>query len=139
MVSICPASPTISQPLCRPAGRPAQLTRTTNQQVITQNRQASCGGVYAQTVTQLNQLAGGTVLSCDEYAFASTVQGGAGNQSMIVPLIENNSQGGILSGFYTQNNIGDGTNFNVALTNIPQANQLNLAVVNGVNVCYGGN
>ncbi|TRL35295.1 NucA/NucB deoxyribonuclease domain-containing protein [Rhizobium straminoryzae] len=121
------------------AGRPAQLTRTTNPQTINQNRQASCGGAYAQTVAQLNQQLGGVVMSCDEYAFASTTQGGAGSQSMIVPLIENNIQGGQLSGFYNSNNIGNGGNFTVATINVPQANQLNLGVVNGVHVCYGGN
>lgn len=121
------------------AGRPSQLTRTTNQQTIQQNRQASCGGVYAQTVTQLNQQYGATVMSCDEYAFASTTQGGAGNQAMIVPIAENNSQGGQLSAFYNQNNIGNGNNFNVAVANVRQANQLNLGFVNGVQVCYGAN
>ncbi|MCM2477465.1 hypothetical protein HGO38_28875 [Rhizobium sp. CG5] len=121
------------------AGRPAQLTRTMNQQTIAANRSASCTAAYTNTVTQLNNELGGVVFSCDEYAFASSTQGGAGNQAMIVPLVENNTQGGMLAVFYNQNHIGDGGNFNVATSHVPQANQLNLGVVNGVQVCYGGN
>jgi len=119
-------------------GQPANLTRTTNGQQIQQNRQQSCGPAAA-TVAQLNQQHGAVVFSCDEYPFASSNEGGAGAQVMIVPLIENNIQGGQLAGFYNQNNIGNGGAYGVATQNVPQANQLNLGVGNGFNVCYGGN
>jgi hypothetical protein len=39
-------------------------------------------------------------LSCDEYPFASTGQGGAGSSTRGVPLWENWLQGGLLSAFY---------------------------------------
>ena len=119
-------------------GAPANLTRTNVQAQINANRQASCGPAAA-TVAQLNNQHGAVVFSCDEYPFASSNQGGAGAQIMIVPLIENNVQGGQLAGFYNANNIGNGGAFTNTVNPIPQAGQLNLGVVNGFNVCYGGN
>jgi hypothetical protein len=49
--------------------------------------------------------------SCDEYAFARTNEGGRhpGNGYDWVPLRENNSQGGMLSGFFKQNRVLDAT------------------------------
>jgi hypothetical protein len=46
-------------------------------------------------------------LSCDEYPFASTAQGGAGASTRGVPPGEQDVQGGILSGFYGTINGGD--------------------------------
>jgi hypothetical protein len=47
--------------------------------------------------------------SCDEYAFASTDEGGdkPGNGYGWVPLRENNAQGGLLQGFFRQNRVLD--------------------------------
>lgn len=118
------------------AGQPAVLTRTSAQQAAA-NRTASCGPA-GPTVAQMNNFAGATVFSCDEYPFASTTQGGATAQVMIVPLIENNIQGGQLSAFYNANGVGIGTNFTVGVVNVPNPGQLNLGNVNGYNVCYGG-
>tara|TARA_R110002096_G_scaffold64463_4_gene157146 strand:- start:480 stop:995 length:516 start_codon:yes stop_codon:yes gene_type:complete len=119
------------------AGAPANLTRTTDQATINANRQASCGPA-GPTVAALNQQAGAVVFSCDEYPFASSNQGGAGAQIMIVPLIENNIQGGRLGAFYNHNNIGNNGAYVAGAVNVPNAGQLNLGVVNGFNVCYGG-
>ena len=77
------------------AGHPNVLTRTTNPAAIAANRVAACGAA-GPTVTALNAL-GGIRYSCDEYPFASSNQGGAGAQVMILPLAQNNSQGVILS------------------------------------------
>src|SRR5256885_478386 len=88
-------------------GAPTQLNRTTNQQTIANNRAASCGGT-ANDVTALNNAHGyGTPVSCDEYPFASSTQGGAGAQALIVPAFENNAQGGALANFYQNNGIGN--------------------------------
>ena len=101
------------------AGQPVTLTRTTNTSTIKNNRKLSCGGLAAD-VTALNNTGGpGTPASCDEYPFASTLQGGGGAQAMIVPAFENNAQGGVLSGFYQTNQIGNGTAFNVTTSNVP--------------------
>jgi len=43
-------------------------------------------------------------LSCDEYPFASTYQGGAGASTMPVPGWEQSVQGGVNSSFYQGNN-----------------------------------
>ena len=47
-------------------------------------------------------------MSCDEYPFASTYEGGKGATIAEVPLKENQSQGGQLNAFYKKNNIQDG-------------------------------
>jgi Deoxyribonuclease NucA/NucB len=52
--------------------------------------------------------------SCDEYPFASTLEGGAGASIAPVPVSEQNSQGGTLSSFYQQNNVPIGGKFFVA-------------------------
>ncbi len=63
------------------------------------NRSAACSGsrqrsLFGRVGTRANGL------SCDEYPFASTVEGGFNTQIMLVPARENSRQGGILSGFY---------------------------------------
>jgi hypothetical protein len=63
------------------------------------NRNAACpDGKYA-----------GTGLSCDEYPYASTAQGGAGASTAPVPIREQRVQGGELGGFYR--NLAPGQNF----------------------------
>lgn len=59
------------------------------------NRRAACGGVLA-----------GVGMSCDEYPFASTKEGGKRARTRVVPLSENHSQGGQLSAFYRKYGIG---------------------------------
>ncbi|RYP65655.1 hypothetical protein DL771_008207 [Monosporascus sp. 5C6A] len=51
--------------------------------------------------------------SCDEYPFASTLEGGAGATLRCVDPSENNSQGGSLSSFYQT--IAAGTSFNIVV------------------------
>jgi RHS repeat-associated protein len=63
------------------------------------NRKAACPrGTYA-----------GTGMECDEYPYASTVQGGAGASTAPVPPREQRIQGAQLRGFYA--NLGAGQNF----------------------------
>jgi RHS repeat-associated protein len=52
-------------------------------------------------------------MSCDEYPYASTAQGGAGASTAPVPLSEQQSQGGTLSRFYM--GLSAGQNFCVAV------------------------
>jgi hypothetical protein len=56
------------------------------------NRRAACPASVRATMRPL---------SCDEYPFASSGQGGAGSSTRGVPLWENWVQGGILSAFYS--------------------------------------
>jgi Deoxyribonuclease NucA/NucB len=91
------------------ATKPTTLTRT-DDTTKNKNRQAACGAfkpTAAETASGLT--------SCDEYPFASTVEGGAGASIAAVPVSEQNSQGGTLSSFYTSNNIKVGDKFKVAV------------------------
>ena len=56
--------------------------------------------------------------SCDEYPFASTLQGGYGAQIMGVPGTEQRTQAGEISGFYRRNKIADGRMFLVYVVNV---------------------
>ena len=117
------------------------LTRTTNAATIAANRAASCGGTAAD-VAALNVAGGpGTPASCDEYPFASSLQGGAGAQALIVPAFENNAQGGALAQFYLANGIVNGTAYNVTTSNVPAIGggpgQLTIVVLpSGNRQCY---
>jgi hypothetical protein len=54
--------------------------------------------------------------SCDEYPFASTVEGGPGKASIAgVPLPEQRLQGGDLAAFYRRHRIGNGDAFVVVV------------------------
>jgi hypothetical protein len=54
--------------------------------------------------------------SCDEYPFASTLEGGPGKASIAgVPLWEQRRQGGDLLGFYRRHRIGNGDAFVVVV------------------------
>jgi hypothetical protein len=54
--------------------------------------------------------------SCDEYPFASTLEGGPGKASITgVPLREQRIQGGDLAGFYRRQRIGHGDRFVVVV------------------------
>jgi hypothetical protein len=101
------------------AGATANLNRTTNAATIAANRTAACGGAAAD-VTALNNAGGpGTPASCDEYPFASSTQGGAGAQALIVPAFENQAQGGALAQFYQNNNIANNGAYTVTTSNVP--------------------
>ena len=54
--------------------------------------------------------------SCDEYPFASSEEGGANARVQWVPLRENSSQGGMLSSFYTNNQVATGEKFGVGVS-----------------------
>ena len=84
-------------------GHPKQLHRITDKKKIRKNR-------YDSGCTKMVKPPG---QSCDEYPFASSQEGGTGAETMLVPLQENNQQGGLLSSFYRSNNIADGDCFNV--------------------------
>jgi RHS repeat-associated protein len=78
-------------------GQPSVLTRTTNPTLITSNRDIATRGF--------------NIISPDEYPFASTLEGGFGAQVKIVPLKEQQIQGGVLSSFYMKNSIQNGDKF----------------------------
>jgi hypothetical protein len=63
------------------------------------NRRAAC------TLARRAQL---RPLTCDEYPFASTQQGGAGASTRGVPGSETSPQGSLLSGFYSRNDMKAG-------------------------------
>jgi hypothetical protein len=69
-----------------------------------------------ETDTYTYPAAGAGEQSPDEYPFASTYEGGSGAQVLGVPLAEQRIQGGSLSRFYQQNNIGDGDQFLVRVS-----------------------
>ena len=84
-------------------GKPRQLQRTTNPSQIRRNRrQSGC-----------RRLGRRTGYNCDEYPFASSLQGGSGAVVKLVPIRENSVQGGMLAAFYRRNNIGHGGCFKV--------------------------
>ncbi|WP_188282646.1 FG-GAP-like repeat-containing protein [Streptomyces sp. CBMA29] len=58
------------------------------------------------------------VRSCDEYPFASTLEGGIGAKIKDVPRAENNTQGGLMSGFLSANRMVRGDQFLVAVINV---------------------
>ncbi|MDQ3576805.1 MAG: NucA/NucB deoxyribonuclease domain-containing protein [Actinomycetota bacterium] len=55
--------------------------------------------------------------SCDEYPFASTMEGGAGASTEGVPNREQQIQGGIVNGTYAKNNMQTGDQFLVVVIN----------------------
>ena len=85
------------------AGKPAQLHRITDKAEIGRKRRAS-------GCTKMVKPRG---KSCDEYPFASTREGGTYAKTLLVPIRENNKQGGLLSRFYKKYGIADGGCFNV--------------------------
>jgi hypothetical protein len=85
-------------------GKPDVLTRITDGKKIRQNRRAACRKVRPRRG-----------FSCDEYPFASTAQGGVGASVRLVPVQEQNIQGGIISSFYRVKAIGNGDKFRVSV------------------------
>lgn len=85
------------------AGHPRLLTRASGPRQRA-NRQAACG-----------HWPRGSTLSCDEYPFASTLQGGRGASIAGVPRIEQRRQGGALRAFYAKERIRVGDQFLVVV------------------------
>ncbi|GLZ30798.1 hypothetical protein Lesp02_29870 [Lentzea sp. NBRC 105346] len=85
-------------------GIPAVLTRNSAKQAT--NRAAACGSFVPKY--------GG---SCDEYAFATTDEGGNGSRIEEVPLREQRCQGGAIAGGYSKAKIGQGDQFLVVISN----------------------
>lgn len=81
-------------------GKPTRLTRVTKAQAK-KNRRAALKGRGKRPKGK----------SVEEYPFASSKQGGKGAQTSLVPVSEQNSQGGQLSSFYRDNNIKPGDDF----------------------------
>lgn len=83
-------------------GAPSILTRTTDQSRIVANRTVATAAFRGPG-------------SADEYPFASTYEGGAGAFVRGVPLGELWIQGGVLSRFYQDYGLVDGSRFNVSV------------------------
>ena len=91
--------------------RPMLLTHEPNGASERRNRQAC-------TAARTNTMDTTFGTSCDEYPFASTLQGGFGASIMGVPESEQNSQGGLLSAFYRYK-LGGQVNFAVVVVPTP--------------------
>jgi hypothetical protein len=85
------------------AGHPRVLTRASGARQRA-NRQAACG-----------HWPKGSRLSCDEYPFASTLQGGRGASIAGVPKVEQRRQGGALRAFYAKEHVRVGDSFLVVV------------------------
>jgi hypothetical protein len=86
-------------------GQPFILHRNSAKQAA--NRAAACGRFVAK-------YPGG---SCDEYAFATTDEGGADARTEEVPLREQRCQGGALNAGYAKADIQQGEEFLVVISN----------------------
>lgn len=95
--------------------QPSILTRSTSKELQTSNRYEACkkvvNGVKVFVASPTEIAAGRT--SCDEYPFATTLEGGLGATTAAVKPTENSSQGGTLGGFYKSKGIKDGDKFKV--------------------------
>jgi hypothetical protein len=92
-------------------GKPFLLHREANRVKMDENRElAGCKPAWAGPG------------SCDEYPFASTMEGGLGAHIMGVPFGEQSRQGTDISGFYRRNKIGQGDPFLVAVINVSRVN-----------------
>lgn len=79
------------------SGFPSVLTRLTDRAQIRRNRREACRGFISIP----------PLITCDEYPFASSYQGGAGSSTAAAPQTEQSIQGGILGAFYRVNQIPD--------------------------------
>jgi len=89
-------------------GKPAELTRDKRE-----NRRGKYGATCGAGNFTINYPGVG---SCDEYPFASTMEGGAGARTEEVPIREQDCQGGTLSTSYRYQNIAVGDKFLVIIT-----------------------
>jgi RHS repeat-associated protein len=86
--------------------KPSLLNRNMDISWIAANRVLACGRFQGTG-------------SCDEYPFASSMQGGLGARVAGVPLQENRIQGGVISAFYTKHQLKHGDPFLVRVINLP--------------------
>jgi hypothetical protein len=84
-------------------GQPRVLTRASGARQRA-NRRAACG-----------HWTRGSTLSCDEYPFASTLEGGRGASIAGVPRVEQRRQGGALRAFYAKARVRVGDQFLVVV------------------------
>lgn len=100
-------------------GHPFMLHRNGGGKDISTNRyEAGCTSWWK---------GGGGVQSCDEYPFASTMEGGLGAQVMGVPTREQQIQGTTISAFYAANRLKKGDPFMVAVINVRKVNGIYVA------------
>ena len=99
------ATPAIAEHVraAQAAGQPRVLTRASGARQRA-NRRAACG-----------QWPRGSTLSCDEYPFASTLEGGRGASIAGVPRVEQRRQGGALRAFYAKERVRVGDEFLVVV------------------------
>jgi hypothetical protein len=82
-----------------------KLTRQTPRSQIRANRRAALSGVPKANPG----------FSLDEFPFASSTQGGSGAAVEEIPVSEQNAQGGKMSSFYQNNNVGNGQSYIVKI------------------------
>ncbi|NEO15350.1 MULTISPECIES: NucA/NucB deoxyribonuclease domain-containing protein [unclassified Moorena] len=107
--SKCPSIYANMSAAFRRRNNPIILQRTTVKSRIRKNRRLSCGKfkkIWGPPPKGFN---------CDEYPFASTVQGGAGAHAGYVWANQNSKQGASLVKFYRQEGIGHGSSFQVRI------------------------
>jgi RHS repeat-associated protein len=68
---------------------------------------------YQAACSQARRTLFGVVESCDEYPFKTSLEGGANSSIREVPAWEQQTQGGIINGFYTSNRMRAGSLFAV--------------------------
>ncbi|MEV6816911.1 NucA/NucB deoxyribonuclease domain-containing protein, partial [Micromonospora sp. NPDC051296] len=85
---------------------PHILNRNMDPAWITANRILACGRFQGTG-------------SCDEYPFASSMQGGLGSRVAGVPRLENNIQGGVIGAFYAKHRLKHGEPYLVQVINLP--------------------
>jgi hypothetical protein len=93
------------------AGHPRVLRRVTSEDTIDDNRNEACGPVVCPGPGDPSNF-----ISCDEYPFASSREGGSGARTKCVPKRENDSLGATLGNFYRANNIKNGDKYCVKTT-----------------------
>jgi hypothetical protein len=81
------------------------------------NRNMDLGWIAANRVLACGRFQG--TGSCDEYPFASSMQGGLGARVAGVPLQENRIQGGVISAFYAKHMLKHGDPYLVRVINLP--------------------
>ncbi len=116
-----------------------RLTRTDHATAKT-NRGAACGPSSRKVVYDYNKRAKGTstrlftdeVVSCDEFPFASTAEGGIGAKTLVISNDENTRAGRDLLKFYTRNNVRVGDQFIIRVSNETSASNLRKIFVYGV-------
>ncbi|RUT05077.1 hypothetical protein DSM106972_038980 [Dulcicalothrix desertica PCC 7102] len=91
------------------------------------NRQEACSSFRNNHLSKINRRRGVTdarkkefrdiALTCDEYPFASTVQGGVGASVWGVPKREQDKQDDVIRNFYNANKMTGGEEFRVEVIN----------------------